>query len=76
MKKTCKNCQFWERVVGNSYQQNFGICSSEKFVDMSKSLFYHNKIKDNICFSDTDDMCVYFRTGESFGCIHFKKKEI
>lgn len=72
MDKTCKNCSEWDRVAGNK----FGLCSCDKFVDMSKTLFHHNNISDNICFSDIDDRRVYFRTGESFGCIHFKKKEI
>lgn len=75
MDKICKNCVDWERVIGNILIHNFGICSCSKFIDMSKELIYHNNIPDNICFADMDGKIIYFRTGENFGCIHFKEKE-
>lgn len=69
MKKICKNCQFWERVDNNHY----GECSSKKFNDLSNFKY----ITDNeLAYVGHYGNDVGFFVGESFGCIHFKKKEI
>ena len=68
---TCKNCKYWMRFPLTF----FGSCNCSKFIDMSQSIYYHNNLNDNICFSDIDNKEAFFATGELFGCIHFKKKE-
>ena len=78
MKKICKNCQFWEREKTEKWeaiqsQKVYGECSCDRFFYVE--FFRSESESDCLMYSDSDGYKASFVTGESFGCIHFKKKE-
>lgn len=79
MNKTCKNCQFWEREPLHKYETKekqyiYGSCSHECFIYVWD--FHKESEVDCLMYSDSEQFYASFKTGESFGCIHFKEKEI
>lgn len=75
MKKICKYCHFWKRNLKKIH----GTCSNDNFIDISESSHYilATNIKENqLGYLDSDGYKAHFVVGESFGCIHFKNKEI
>jgi hypothetical protein len=65
----CKNCVYWDSENKRRYHSS---CDCPKFVPG-----YH--VEDEELTDDSvhveDDEGWAFRTGENFGCVHFKKKE-
>lgn len=60
----------------------FGECLCDKFIytktDMNMGCvdrddIAHKDIPDGCLYSDEDGYNAYFYTGESFGCVHYKK---
>ncbi len=79
MKKICKNCQFWKREITEKWeaiqsQKVYGDCSCDRFFYVES--FRSESEVDSLMYSDSEGYKASFVTGESFGCIHFKKKEI
>jgi hypothetical protein len=76
MDNICKNCYFWKRNKENiflgyttSRYLLFGDCSSDKFVYIEDG----NTPIDGFEYSDAEGYNASFKTGEQFGCIHFKE---
>lgn len=79
MKNICKNCQFWEREITEKWEmiqlpKIYGDCSCDRFFYVES--FRSESEADSLMYSDAEGYKASFVTGESFGCIHFKKKEI
>ena len=78
MKKTCKNCRFWEREKTEKWeaiqtQKVYGDCSCDRFFYVES--FRSESESGCLMYTDSDGYKASFVTGEDFGCIHFKKKE-
>lgn len=60
---TCDKCKFWHE----------GYCSSDKFVDVSRTIEYKDKenAEDMLQYYDADVYKAFFITGPKFGCIHW-----
>jgi hypothetical protein len=68
----CKDCIHWERNKEAYLGLNRGICKSPKFIDISSDLDRDSYESDTLIYYDFESYQAGFRTGESFGCIHFK----
>lgn len=75
MEMKCKNCIHWEREKESYKDKRFGDCNHDKFVDVSNGRDIENYENDSVLFSDYDSYAANLKTGENFGCIHFKNKE-
>jgi len=64
--KRCKTCNSWERIG-----RSFGKCTCDKFALTSTS---YDVPDDGFEYYGANDESADFRTGENFGCIHWKEK--
>ena len=70
---TCQSCLYWKRFTDKyvlKYKGNGGFCRSKKFVYTSGKV-----PADGLALWDEEDVNADFATGESFGCIHWEKKQ-
>lgn len=70
MEKICKKCNHWQRNNVKWGKRGFGDCHCEKFK-------YDPEVEavtptDCLTYTDAESCDAYFKTGENFGCIHFK----
>jgi len=62
----CKDCKSWYRHPNSDY----GTCNSEKFVEDG----WDYPIDNSSLIFGTEYELAYLKTGENFGCVHFKSK--
>lgn len=67
----CGDCVFWKRNTDKFIPDYMGDCSCPKFVYTGRE---DNYPRDGLEYCDYECYSAGFRTGEDFGCVHFKAK--
>ena len=65
----CENCLYW-KSDDRKATPHMGTCSSEKWEEGDDDM------PDGVSYTDYEGYSAMFKTGQDFGCIHFKVKPI